>query len=121
MSETVHYRGIATLVCKGSENCENTAKIILAEEKGILKKDDYFDTYIEQLVDEFYEKYFYHKTTQCLYELNYTEVDLYEEIVEAKYVSFDNSQIGFELKYYNGGAGFPEVLTEAIDNLTEND
>jgi len=114
MSETVHYKGVATLISR-EEQAEIDAKIILAE-KGD-NKDDYYSTWVEQLCDHYYKDYFYHPNTKSLYEISYTEHDLDEEIIHAKYVGFDNSQIGFELRYYNGGAGFNECLEEAFNKL----
>ncbi|MFT6125800.1 MAG: glycosidase [Flavobacteriaceae bacterium] len=114
MSETVHYKGTAILIAK-EDKAEIEAEKIL-NNRGF-KKSDYHDTFSEALGDELYKEYFYHKKTKSLYSIDYTDHDLEEEIIEAKYVGFDNSQIGFELRYYNGGAGFEECLQEAMDKL----
>ena len=116
MSETVHYKGTAVLISKG-EQAEIDAKIILAERGEELHK--FYTSCVEQLCAEYYEEYFYHNKTKSLYEIEHTEYDLEEEILEAKYIGFDNSQIAFELRYYNGGAGFEECLEEAMDKLNK--
>lgn len=115
MSETVHYRGTAVLISKG-EQAEIDAKIILAE-KGEIEKPNYYKTWVEYLSDEFYNDYYYHEPTESLYEIDYKEIDPYEDIIKAHYINLTNTKIGFELKYYNGGAGFNECLEEAINKL----
>lgn len=111
MSETVHYRGKAIKI---EGDAEITAKIILAE-KGIVELKSYNDTYLEQLCDDD-ENYFYEPTRGELYALDYTEHDLDEEIISAKEAGKEG-EIEFELRYYNGGAGFSECLEEAFAKL----
>jgi hypothetical protein len=116
MSETVHYKGVANKIKQPNDK----TLIDVAEE--ILKERNYgmanyYDSAIECICQEFNNEFFYHPKTQTLYEISYTDHDLDEEIITAKYIGFDNSQVGFELRYYNGGAGFEECLEEAFDKL----
>lgn len=114
MSETVHYKGKAIQIEKGFEDCEKEAKLILENMGNSL--ETYYVTYIEQLCQEFYMDYFYHSKTETLYKINYTEHDLEEEIISAKETDIIG-EIEFEMRYYNGGAGFEECLEEAMNKL----
>ena len=111
MSETVHYKGKAMKIAQG-EKAEIKAKNICRVRE--VKKS--WDTYIESLCDWLYEEYFYHDKTETLYSVSYTEHDLDEEIITAKETDIPD-EIEFELRFYNGGAGFSECLEEAMDKL----
>ena len=112
MSETVHYKGKAVLISQG-EQAEIDAKIILAE-KG-KERDSYYSTNIEYLVGDYYQEYFYDKKTKGLYNIEYEEHELDQEIIRAE--EKEDGSIEFELRYYNGGAGFDECLQEAFNKL----
>ena len=114
MSETVHYRGVATRI----EQPNNKTLMEVAE--GILKErnkqiDDYYKDAIECLCDEFYGEYFYYPATQTLYSITKEELDAYDDIIIAD--KKEDGTIEYELKYYNGGVGFDECLEEAFDKL----
>ena len=114
MSETVHYKGIATKIEQPND------KTLLDVAKGILKSRnkeiaDYYDNAIECLVQEFYDEYFYHPKTQTLYSITKSAHDLEEEIIKAE--PREDGTIEYELRYYNGGAGFEECMEEAFDKL----
>ena len=115
MSETVHYRGRAIKVAVGLEGSKRYAISILKERNKPV--DDYYNgNVIECLCDNYYEEFFFHPKTNNLYKIeskNY--VDVYDDIIEAKKI--DENVIEYELKYYNGGAGFIECMEEAFDKL----
>lgn len=117
MSETVHYRGRLILVAIGLEGSKEYAMNILSERNKAV--DDYYKgNVIECLCDEYYEEFFFHQKTQDLYKIeSKNNVHVYEDIIEAKRISY--GVIEYELKYYNGGAGFSECMEEALNNLKE--
>lgn len=116
MSETVHYRGVIQRIAVGKKECEKVAIRKLKDKNA--KEAPYYNNKIEHLCDYWHEEYFYHPKTESLYEIvSKTNHELHEEIMSAKYIGFDNSQVGFELRYYNGGAGFRECLEEAMNKL----
>jgi hypothetical protein len=51
-----------------------------------------------------------------LYELTKEEHDPEEDIIKA--INNTDGTIEYELRYYNGGAGFSECLDAALDKLT---
>ena len=114
MSETVHYKGIATKIEQPND------KTLLDVAKGILKErnydiPDYYDNAIECLTQEFYEEFFYHPKTKNIYKITKEHHDLDEDIIKADLM--DDGTIVYELRYYNGGAGFQECMEEAFDKL----
>jgi hypothetical protein len=114
MSKTVHYRGVATKIEQPHD------KTLLDVVKGILKERnyvvaDYYNNALECLTQEFCDEYFYHPKTQTLYSITKTDHDLDEEIIKAE--PKDDGTIEYELRYYNGGAGFEECMEEAFDKL----
>lgn len=114
MSETVHYRGIATKIEQPiGKTLIDVAKDILTERNK--KIASYYDNPIECLCDTYYKEFFYHPKTQTLYKLDNHECDPYDDIIMA--VSKENGIINYELRYYNGGVGFIECLEEAFDKL----
>jgi len=112
MSETVHLRGKAIKIATG-EDCEGVASSILKERNKEISS--YYDTALECLYDTFDEEYFYHSTSETLFHITTEEVDTDDEIIRANYNS--SGDIEYELRYYNGGAGFSECLEEAMDKL----
>ena len=115
MSETVHYRGRAIKVASGLEGSKEYAMSILRERKKAVE-DYYNGNVIECLCDNYYEEFFFHPKTNNIYKIeSKNNVDVYEDIIEAKII--DEGVIEYELKYYNGGAGFSECMEEAFDKL----
>lgn len=115
MSETVHYRGKLQFDTDGFNNCVKTAREIL--KKRGKEFDDHYSNEVEQLCDDYYDEYFYYPRTETLYKiLSKTEHDLYEEIIKVETTN-DPWVLEYELRYYNGGAGFTECLEEALDKL----
>ena len=114
MSETVHYKGIATKIEQPND------KTLIQVAEGILSDrheevKDYYDNALECLCDVYYEEFFYHKAKQTLYSITKTDHDLEEEIIKAEPRA--DGRINYELKYYNGGAGFEECMEVAFDML----
>ena len=114
MSETVHYRGIATQIAPFDDKTAlDVAKEIL-ENKGVYIAECY-DNAIDCLTEKFYNEYFFHHKTQKLYNITKTEHDLDDDIIKASLN--EDGTIEYELRYYNGGAGFDECMEEAFDKL----
>lgn len=117
MSETVHYKGTAIKIPNEGKTTQEVATALM-DKYDPEKRERYYDDNRKNLSGlGVNNNFFYHIKTDTLYEITYSEHDLDEEIIEAKYIGFDNSQIGFELRYYNGGAGFEECLEEALDKI----
>jgi len=114
MSETVHYKGVATKITppKG-KTLIDVAKDILKDRNK--EMPDYFDNAVDFLVDEFYNEFFYRAKTKTLYSITKVERDPDADIIEAN--EKEDGTIEYELRYYNGGAGFNECLDDAFDNL----
>ena len=114
MSRTVHYRGVAKKVWQPMGlSLNDVAKTILRERNKEIA--DYYDDALECLVDSFYQEFFYHKKTETLYQLDNNEHEPDDEIIRAH--KNKDGVIEYELRYYNGGAGFDECLEEAFDKL----
>jgi hypothetical protein len=115
MSETVHYRGRVIKVAVGLEGSKEYATSILKERNKVVK-DYYKGNAIKCLCEEYYEEFFFYSKTNDMYKIeSKNDVDVYEDIIEAKII--DTGVIEYELKYYNGGAGFKECLEEAFNKL----
>jgi len=107
MSDTEHWRGKIKkiIIPEGHTTWELQAKYL--QEKGF------------KLADlELEEKYFYVRDSDVVYCNNQwyeliekTKVDTDEEVCEA---AKEGDIIRFELRFYNGGASFDEMLEEAI-------
>jgi len=114
MSETVHYKGIATKINQvNGKTLMQVAKDILKDRNKEIA--DYYDNAIECLCDSFYREFFYHSKTQTLYKLDNNEYEPDEDIIKAN--QKEDGTIEYELRYYNGGAGFDECIEEAFDKL----
>jgi hypothetical protein len=114
MSKTVHYKGVAIKIEQPHD------KTLLDVAEGILKErghniPKYYDNAIECLTQEFYKEFFYHNKTQSLYKITQEWHDLDEDIIKADLM--DDGTIIYELRYYNGGAGFDECMEMAFDKL----
>ena len=115
MSETVHYRGIATkVVIPEGKTLLNVAEDILKEHGKEVPA--YCDNALEGLISTFYHQYFTHK--DILYKLEQTDVDVDDDIIDGEWINPDKFR--YELRYYNGGAGLEECLEEAMDNASES-
>jgi hypothetical protein len=114
MSETVHYRGVATKIEQpNDQTLIDVAKAILKDRNKEIA--DYYDNAIQCLCEEFNDEYFYHPKTQTLYSITKTSHELDEEIIKAKLNQ--HGKIEYELRYYDGGAGFEECMEEAFNKL----
>jgi hypothetical protein len=110
MSETVHYRGVATQInIPRDKSLVDVAEEILKERN--IKIEEYYANSLEQLCSD----YFFDARTESLYELDNNGYDDNDEIIRAEEKS--ETIVEYELKYYNGGAGFEECLAEAFNKL----
>lgn len=114
MSETVHYKGTATKIYHLGKTVEQMAQKIMLE-KGNNRLPIWASNWLEYLCDEFYEEYFYHPDSQSLFKITKTEHEPDGEIIVAKAIKKDTYE--YELRYYNGGAGFSECLEEALNKV----
>lgn len=114
MSETVHYIGTATKVFlpKGETAIDYANRILKGRNKVVA---DYYEDAIECLTNLFGDEYFYHKRDKVLYIITKTEHSQDDEIIKAE--KTENGIINYELRYYNGGAGFDECMDEAFDKI----
>jgi hypothetical protein len=115
MSETVHYRGVATKIEQPNDKTLiEVAESILKERN--IELDEYYEgNSIKQLCEDMHYEFFYYPGTNSLYSITRECVDQYDDIIQAELK--DNGTIEYDLKYYNGGAGFEECLEEAFDKL----
>jgi len=116
MSETVHYKGVATkLEPKEGQSLTDVAKNIF-KERGMEIPSYYSDeASVTALTEVMYQEFYYNRKTDTLYQLNNEDIEIEGEIIDAKEIS--PGKIEYELQYYNGGAGFEECLNEAFDKL----
>lgn len=114
MSEDVYYRGKVKLLERNlEETLEEQCKRIFNQE---LKKS-YHETYADALLEEHYDEYIIYDGN--LYSIGDLEdVDIYDELFKSKRI--DDKNIGFEVKYYNGGCSLTEAIHQALDNLKED-
>lgn len=80
-------------------------------------KNDYHDSYREQLEDDGYRKYII-VDTGCfgVYEIiGDSAIEDHEDIFEA--TPNEDGTINFILRYYNGGCSFTTAFEAAIDNM----
>jgi len=118
MSETVHYKGIAKKVITPEGKTINEFSAEILKERNI-KIDDYYENEMACLADWCYDSYFYHKKSNTLFEITRESHEPNDDIIRAE---FDrNGNINYELRYYNGGAGFEECLEEALDKLLKDE
>ena len=116
MSETVYYKGFATKIEHPNDKTAiDAAKKILKQRD--VEIEDYYSNALECLCDNFYKEFFYHPKTDTLYQLDNTKHEPDEEIIRAH--KNKDGVIEYELRYYNGGAGFEECLEKAFDKLQQ--
>ena len=114
MSETVHYKGIATKVYQeNGKTVLETAEDLLKQRNIVMA--DYYANAIECLCSIFSYEFFFYPGTQSLYALTCEGFKEEDEIAKAKEIGQDTFE--YELRFYNGGTSFDECLTEAFDKL----
>jgi len=114
MSETVHYKGTARRVDLNGLTNEEFAKNYIKDMGRTVP--DYYDNPVEYLVSMWDELFFFYPRNQSLYSITLETIDQEDEIIKAEFSAIDES-INYELRYYNGGAGFEECLEEAFDKI----
>jgi hypothetical protein len=116
MSEYEHYRGKAVKIELAQDQSVDDYALVVLKSRGH-KLEDFYKNPTEQLCDDFYGEYFFYNKDKSLYTIYSKELNPHAEVIEA-HKEVDGS-IRFELRYYNGGAGFDECLSEAFDKMTE--
>ncbi len=115
MSETEHHKGRVTEVKSlDGEDIEAIAKRVL-DDKGITK-DEYYDDYVDCLIDECRDAYI--AVNGKLYTCETTEIDPSDDIYNA--TTNPDGSINFEVKFYNGCAGLGESVGRAIDKMNKS-
>jgi len=113
MSETVREKGKIKLVCDGDkEAIEKFAKGIV-EKSDVFDKDCY-DSYLEALMDNMYDKYVIigNKIYEILeYEALGTDCDFFDAQRNA------DGTISFHVMFYNGGCCTSEAIEQALKKL----
>ena len=110
MSETVHYKGTLTALERlDGETLEEQCKRLL----GGKPLPSFFNNYEEFLLDENYKTMTVQNGT--LYEVAKITLDADDDIFNAHLRA--DGKIDFEVRYYNGGCGFDEAITEALEKL----
>jgi len=115
MSYWEHYKGTLTKVERlENESLEEQCKKLL-EEKMLQEVilPDYYDSYAEMLLDEFYNEYYVYN--DMLYSMCRESIDSDGDIFNAN--EEENETINFEVRYYNGGCGFNEAIERAVKNI----
>jgi len=115
MSYWEHYKGNLTKVERlENESLEEQCKRLL---EGKMSREvilpDYYDSYAEMLIDEFYEEYYVYNGILYL---------MYREFIDSEGDIFnaneeENGTINFEVRYWNGGCGFNEAIERAVKNI----
>lgn len=118
MSETVHYRGKLVEIEATDTHTVNSRARLLCEsfdiKEDVFWKKYYDGDYVNLLCNEKYDEYVC--ANNRLFKIESKEsIDLEEEIIDV----FDNEDgtFNYEVKYYNGGAGFEEVIEQAFNKL----
>ena len=116
MSQTIRQKGKLKLIPKlEGETLEQQCKRVIEYNlnSNINNYEDYYNSYEEQLLDEFYNSYYsYHGN---LYELEYEDLDCSYDFAEGN-LNEDGS-IDFHVMYYNGGASLSEILDEVMKDI----
>lgn len=116
MSEIEYHRGIVKEIETGDETPEQTAKRILNELH--IKIAKYHDTALK-CFEENAVGFFYHPRTNKFYHILDKELQPYDDSLIAN--RKDKTTIEYELRFYNGGAGFEECLEAALDILDKRE
>lgn len=110
MSETVHYKGILTIVERlENESLEGQCKRLLDNAELL----DYYDSYQEMIANDYYEKYFVYNNV--LYSIDKKDIDPDDDLFVASKINDKN--IKFEVRYYNGGCCLEEALEVALERM----
>lgn len=111
MSETEHSKG-KLIPIFGAGDLEKSAKNLL-KISGKKFKDEEYASCLEQVSDEGYREYYIGKDT--IYLINSENLNPEDDIATAE--RLENGDIAFELRYYNGGASFDEMMDSALKTL----
>ena len=108
MSQTEYFKG--TIKKIETEDIEKH----LSDIHGKLPK--YFNNWMECIKDEYFEDYIYNHDTDEVYEIltkkEYVDnADIFEASLN------DDGIINYEVKYYNGGCGFSEAISAALNAI----
>lgn len=108
MSEDVTYRGKLIPVDLDGMTVEEKAREIL----GATELPDYYESYLEQLIDN--DDYFYYSSSAILFRMESVldESDGFMNITPNEDGTFD-----FHTRFYNGGTYLAEMLEEGLNEL----
>ena len=109
MSETVYYKGkLKDVVRLDNETLEEQCKRIINCELD----DDYYKTFKEMLLDEYYDKYVIYG--DILYSI-VEKISLDADGSIFNMSNDDDGTLNFEVRYYNGGCSFDEAIEHAFE------
>jgi len=109
MSETVYYKGkLKDVVRLDNETLEEQCKRIINCELD----DDYYKTFKEMLLDEYYDKYVIYG--DILYSI-VEKISLDADGSIFNMSNDDDGTLNFEVRYYNGGCSFDEAIECAFE------
>lgn len=118
MSETVRYKGKLTKINKiYGESLENQCKRILEGLDPGFELNNYYDTYAECLLEEYYDKFYVNE--DVLYRIEKEKLDTNFDIFEGH--KNINDTIDFHVMYYNGGCDLSEALDEVILKINKGE
>jgi hypothetical protein len=101
-----------------NETLEEACKRILIENKIDLEtKMEYYDNYVECLIEELYKKY--EIIDDEIFEIISCKNHEYSDIFEMK--QNEDGTFDYLLSYYNGGCSFGEALQEAYDEFKKKE
>lgn len=120
MSEQEVWKGTLTRIVSGKDNCENFFKELCV--KAGKELTEYYDNYAEFYMDEINgsldEEYYYSKKKGNKAIFKVEKENFMEGGGDIKKIS--SNEYKFFVSFYNGGAGFNEVLENLFeDNLLE--
>lgn len=113
MSEMEHHVGKLKKVDLQGQTVEEFAEKLFIE-RGTAERPSYNSTWLEYLLEEYYEEYFIHG--EDLYQaIEHKEQDEYDDINE--YQLNEDGTISFVTKFYNGGASLSEMIGKGLSEL----
>lgn len=100
---------IGTLTRVITNDFELFAEVVL-NQRNIARNTDLFDSALNQLVDTFYQEFFYSPSLRQLYYLH--DVEIFPN--DCKIVATTPNVLKYAVNFHNGGGGLDEAIEEAI-------
>ncbi len=111
MSRTEHRKGRLLKIENGGSTLEDICKTLYKQNTEEPLKS-YYTNYTEYISED--DRYVI--ADGSVYEIiENNEIDENEDIAEA--TMLDNGEIEYEIRFYNGGAGFSEMVEKSIEKM----